>query len=212
MQDASSTACIQSANGTATVTINPLPTATIAGTTAVCKDAVSPEITFTGANGTAPYTFTYRINSGSNQTVSTISGNTVTVSAPTGITGTFTYTLVSVQDASTTACSQAQSGTAVITVNPLPTATITGTTAVCQNSTSPNITFTGANGTAPYTFTYTINSGTPQTVTTIAWKQCYRSSSYNCCRRYIYLRTGERAGCQQYGLHTDIDRKCHGNS
>ena len=166
VQDASSTTCSQVQTGSAIVTVNPLPTATISGTTSVCKDAASPNITFTGANGTAPYTFTYKINSGSNQTVITTSGNSATVSAPTGTTGTFTYSLVSVRDASTTTCSQAQTGSAVVTVNPLPTASISGTTAVCKDAASPNITFTGANGTAPYTFTYTVNSGSNQTVTT----------------------------------------------
>ena len=66
------------------------------------------------------------------------SGNSVaTVPVPTGTAGTFTYSLVSVQDASTTACTQAQTGSAVVTVNPLPTATISGTTAVCRNSALP---------------------------------------------------------------------------
>ncbi len=47
-----------------------------------------------------------------------------------------------------------------------PTATITGTTAVCQGATSPVITFTGSGGTAPYTFTYKL-SGVAQTISTI---------------------------------------------
>lgn len=38
----------------------------------------------------------------------------------------------------------------------LPSATIAGTTTVCQNTASPLITFTGNGGTAPYTFTYTV--------------------------------------------------------
>jgi len=84
-------------------------------------------------------------------------GDVATVTAPTTAAGTFTYLLVSVQDASGTTCSNPQTGTAVITVNPLPTATITGTTAVCQNAApAPVVTFTGAGGTAPYTFTYTL--------------------------------------------------------
>ena len=41
----------------------------------------------------------------------------------------------------------------------LPTATISGTTTVCQNAAGPVITFTGSGGTAPYTFTYNINGG-----------------------------------------------------
>ncbi|WP_278035976.1 PKD domain-containing protein [Flavobacterium nitratireducens] len=49
-----------------------------------------------------------------------------------------------------------------------PTATITGTTTVCQGSTSPVITFTGSGGTAPYTFTYTLNGGAAQTISTSA--------------------------------------------
>ena len=36
-----------------------------------------------------------------------------------------------------------------VTVNPLPTATIAGPATVCQNAASPNVTFTGASGTAP---------------------------------------------------------------
>ena len=165
--DASSTACSNSQSGTSTITINPLPTATISGTTSVCQNAtLAPNITFSGFGGTAPYTFTYNINGGADQTVTTTSGTSVTVSAPTGTSGTFAYNLKSVKDASSTACSNPQSGTATVTVNPLPNATISGTTTVCQNDASPNITFTGSGGTAPYTFTYNINGAADQTVTT----------------------------------------------
>ncbi len=99
----------------------PLPTATISGTSSICKDDSAPDITFTGADGTAPYTFTYKIDSGSDLTVTTTSGNSITVSAPTQVAGTFTYTLLSVEDAN---CSQLQTGSAVITVNPEPQAEI----------------------------------------------------------------------------------------
>ena len=105
---------------TVQVTVNPMPTATITGTTAVCQNGTAPVVTFTGAGGTAPYTFTYTINGGANQTVTTSTGNSVTVTVPTTAAGTFTYALVSVQDASATACSQAQTGSAVVTVDPLP--------------------------------------------------------------------------------------------
>jgi gliding motility-associated-like protein len=158
----SATSCSQNQTGSAVVTVNPLPTATIAGTTTLCQNATAPTITFTGANGTAPYTFTYNINGGANQTVSSGAGTTATVTVPTATSGTFTYNLVSVTSAM--GCSQNQTGSAVITVNSLPTATITGTTTVCQNAVAPTITFTGANGTAPYTFTYTLNGGANQTV------------------------------------------------
>lgn len=48
-----------------------------------------------------------------------------------------------------------------------PSASISGTTEVCLNSSpDPEITFTGSGGSAPYTFTYTINGGGNLTVST----------------------------------------------
>ena len=146
------------------IKINPLPTGTISGGATVCKDATSPDITFTGTSGTAPFTFTYKINNGSNQTIKTISGNSVILKAPTNNSGKFTYTLVSVQDAN--GCSQAQNGTAIIEIKPAPTATIAGPSNTCQNASPPLITFTGSGGTQPYTFKYNIDNGNNKTVST----------------------------------------------
>ena len=159
--------CAQTQSGSVVVTVIALPTATVSGTTAVCQNGANPLITFTGAGGVAPYTFTYTID-GSSQSVTTISGNSVTVGAPTGVTGTFDYCLVNVQGSGATPCSQNQTGCASITVNPLPTATITGTASVCQNGISPLITFTGSGGTGPYTFTYNIGTGAVQTIATLS--------------------------------------------
>jgi hypothetical protein len=122
-------------NGTAYVTlaswsVNPLPTASISGTTAVCQNAPFPQVTFTGSGGTAPYTFTYKINGGADQTITPTSGNSVTVNQTTAVAGDFEYTLVSVKDASSTQCSQSQSGSATITVNALPVVS-TPQTALC---------------------------------------------------------------------------------
>jgi gliding motility-associated-like protein len=165
VRDGSSTACEQSANGTAIITVNPLPTATISGTTTVCRNAEPPAVTFTGASGTPPYTFTYTVNSGTPRTVTTVVGSSVTVNVPTNIAGTYTYSLVSVQDRGGEGCSQNAGGNVTVTVNQLPTATLTGTTDVCEGSPAPSVTFTGANGTEPYTFTYRLNGGNFQTIT-----------------------------------------------
>ena len=55
--------------------------------------------------------------------------------------------------------------TKVITLAPLPTATLSGNNIVCINSPSPNVTFTGTLGTLPnYIFTYNINGGATQTI------------------------------------------------
>jgi len=186
VQDGSSIHCSQPQSGSANITVNSLPTASISGTAAVCRNSPAPLITFAGASGTLPYTFTYKINGGPDQTVTTIAGNSVTVAAPTGTAGTYTYSLVSVQDASTTTCSQSQSGNAVVTVTPLPTASISGTITACKNSAPPFITFTGASATPPYTFTYKINAGADQFVTTVSGNSVSVSAPTGTVGTYIY--------------------------
>ena len=154
--------CNQAQTGTATITVNPLPTASISGTASACVNDASPLITFTGTGGTAPYTFSYNINGGATQTVTTAAGSnpqSVTVSAPTSTSGTFNYNLISV---SGQFCNQAQTGTATITVNPAPTATIVGNNSpICSGSTA---TF-NLSGTIGAVVTYNINNATNATVT-----------------------------------------------
>jgi gliding motility-associated-like protein len=166
VREGSAQLCTQNQTGSAVVTIRPLPTATILGSATVCLNSNSPNVVFKGANSTGPYTFSYRINGGAILTAVSGQGDSAIVPHPTNVAGTFIYTLVNVTDASSTACTQSQSGSATIVVTALPTATISGVTSVCQNATNPNITFTGANGTAPYTFTYNINGGTTLSVST----------------------------------------------
>ena len=102
----------------------------------------------------------------SDSVTSPAGSNVATVSAPTTTVGTTTYTLVSVQNVAAPNCTQVQTGSVTVTVRALPTATISGTASVCQNTTEPMVTFTGAGGTAPYTFTYDLDGGASQTVTT----------------------------------------------
>lgn len=177
------------------ITVNPSPAATISGTTSVCQNATEPAITFTGANGIAPYTFTYKINGGSNQVITTTSGNSVTVNAPTNINGTFIYTLVDAS--STNGCSNSQSGAATITVATAPTAAISGTTTVCQNSAAPSLTFTGADGIAPYAFTYKINGGSDLVITTTSGNSVTVSASTSATGTYVYslVSVSSSAGC-----------------
>ena len=99
------------------VTINPMPTASISGTVTVCEGAAAQLITFTGANGTAPYTFTYQINQSGNFNVTTTSGDSVTLEVDASLPGVYDYILISVQDSSTSFCTNPQSGNATVTVN-----------------------------------------------------------------------------------------------
>lgn len=157
--------CTAAAPTVRPVYVRPLPTATVSGSSEACQNAASPNITFTGAGGVSPYTFTYQVNGGAVQSVTTVSGNSVQVPVSTSATGSFTYSLVDVTGAN--GCGQTQSGSATVTINPLPGASISGTTSVCRGG-SAALTFTGVNGTLPYTFTYTINGGAPQFVSTIS--------------------------------------------
>jgi hypothetical protein len=142
----------------AKVTSAPLETGTITGGGSVSQNTTpGPSVTFCGANGTTPYTFTYTINGGNTQTISTTGANTcVSLNAPTNIAGTFIYTLTS-----------PGSGSVTVTILPLPTGTISGGGTVCKDGTPiPIITFAGANGTPPYTFYYTINGGSTLSIST----------------------------------------------
>jgi hypothetical protein len=145
------------------VTVNSLPTATIGGTTNVCVNAAAPKITFTGASGLSPYTFNYTIDAGSGpiaqSPLGTISGTTIQVPVSTFAPGTYIYSLVSVTDGPTTACTQLQSGSATVIVNPLPTVNINTPPAVCSPSTV-DLTASAitAGSTGSLSFTYWNNS------------------------------------------------------
>lgn len=159
--------CNNSTSAAAILTVNQITGSSIAGTTTVNQGAPAPVVTFGATGGTLPYTFTYKINNGSNQTVSTTGVNTTaTVSQSTAAVGVFTYELVTVTDALNCTLTPPSAQTATVTVANNLTATISGSTDACQNDTQPVITFTAVNGVAPFTFTYKINGGTDQQVTT----------------------------------------------
>ena len=157
---------------THTVNVRSLPTATaaITGAASACQGGTGLSITFTGAGGAAPYTFTYSIDDGTGPVVqapiTTVTGNSRTITAPTTTAGTYRYALVNVTEGSTAGCTQAQAGFVDVIIRPIPTVTVNGNAQVCLNAPAPTITFTGNNGVAPYIFKYRINTGPTLTATT----------------------------------------------
>jgi hypothetical protein len=145
--------CSQAQAGTATVTVNAIPTVAISGTTSICSGS-SSNIIFTG---TPNATVTYTLNGGGNLTVTLDGSGDASVSTG-AITATVTYDLVSVSEG---ICSQVQTGTAVVSINALPTATISGTANICSGD-NATISFTG---TPNATITYNIDGGANLTVT-----------------------------------------------
>ena len=134
------------------------PSATISGTTQVCRNDTPPQITFTGSGGTSPYIFTYTINAGANQTV-TSSGNTATVNVNTGTIGTFVYRLISVRD--NTNDTSAENGTATVTVSE-PTVDFTFNNNGACSGTSVNFT-SNITGDGPFTYNWNFGDGTTST-------------------------------------------------
>ena len=100
---------------TATVTVNPLPIASISGTATICYNTSS----LIGFSGTPNAIVTYTVNGGSNQTVTL--DNLGVGSVSTGnIIATTTYQLVSVRTSGIPSCSQTQTGSVIINVIPVP--------------------------------------------------------------------------------------------
>lgn len=159
--------CNSTTSAAVILTVNGITSSSSTGTTMVNQGAAAPVVTFGATGGTLPYTFTYQINNGSSLTVTTTNiQTTAMVSQPTNVVGVFTYKLVSVSDAQSCSLTPSSAQTAVVTVANNLTATILKTVSVCQNATQPVITFTAVNGIAPFTFTYHIDGGPEQNVST----------------------------------------------
>jgi hypothetical protein len=116
------TTCTRNMTGDATVVVDPLPTATISGSTAVCYGS-SATLTVT-LTGTAPWTIV--LNDG-------FSSNTYVINTPTWTTlvtptNTRTYTISTVVDAH---CQNVGTGSATITVNSPNSFVVTGGGSFC---------------------------------------------------------------------------------
>ena len=97
------------------------PNATADGPANLCVDATgNPVISFQGSIAGRSYEFSYRINSGPVQTITTPTGSdTATIPIPVGASGEFIYRLTLVKDLAT-GCSVVKNVAVTVTVNPLP--------------------------------------------------------------------------------------------
>jgi len=141
--------CASANNPTVTVTVNPLPTATVSGTAAVCKG--SSTTIRAALTGIGPWNLTW--SDGFTQTAVATSPATRTV-APTATTA---YTVTAVSD---TKCAGTSSGSAVVTVEFPPKAAVSGGATICAGSSA---TIQAAlTGIAPFILTW--SDGFTQTV------------------------------------------------
>jgi hypothetical protein len=139
-------------SGTASIIVNALPTASISGSTVVCGGN-SGTVTISGpANGEVVYTL-----NGISQATSLNAAGSATINTG-NVWQNLTYSLVEVEDA---LCENTATGTATITYQEAPDATISGSTQLCSGQ-STAITF---NGNANAVVTYSVNGGANQNVT-----------------------------------------------
>lgn len=148
-----------------------LPTATISGGgITICQNSQGSLITFTGSGGTAPYTFTYRINTGASTTITTIgTDSSVTLPVNTATSGSFTYQLQSVSDFVTTTQTAVANASTIVQIIPQANADLNSTAdsgvfdgfpvfKVCGNQPT-QIQFINASTTVATNTSYTINWG-----------------------------------------------------
>ncbi len=146
--------CTRPVNGSVTITVLPVPVASLSANATVCPGQPAT-VTF---NGTPNATITYTTNPGGTQTI-TLNGSGSATLTQTYL-ATTTYTLVSITTAGTPSCTRPVTGSITISVLPAPTASIAASTTVCSG-TSATVTFTG---TPNATVTYTANPGGTQTI------------------------------------------------
>ena len=149
-------AVVSSSCGTTTSTIvpvivRPTATATISGTTSVCQNSTSPEVTFTNPQS-IPITITYTLNSGADQTINVPANSTSKITAPTTILGNHTYALKSVQYSTTPNCPNPHSDSIVVTIRALPTFTVSKNNVTCFNTNTGSIVVTAQSGSGQYIY------------------------------------------------------------
>ncbi|QLH31063.1 MAG: hypothetical protein HWD62_00210 [Cyclobacteriaceae bacterium] len=141
----------------ATVVVNPIPpqpTISPSGATTFC-DGGSVTLTSSNVGGLAASFRWYRNGVFTGTTTSSIVVNT------TALSGSYTVEALGVAP---TACPSPLSDPVVVTINPLPTATVSGGGSVCSGTPAPDIVWTFT-GTPPFDFTITVTPGVPINVT-----------------------------------------------
>lgn len=134
--------------GAATVAINPLPEGTISGATTTCAGDAT-DLTFNFTVGTGPFNVDYSDGTNTYSLTGISDGHTVSVSP----TATTTYSISAITDANSCTNSTVSSST-VITVNPLPDATLGVFTPICLGD-QTTLTFNFTDGTGPFDIAFT---------------------------------------------------------
>ncbi len=149
--------CIGTISGTATIVVNPQPTAIVTGGGTSCAGTSVP-VTVT-LTGTSPWSLIYQDNSPNNVVVSNQVANPLVLNYSS--VSNFGFNVLSVTDAHQ--CSNGSPSGVPVTIHPLPTATVIGGDSLCDGTTAyVTINFTGVQ---PFDFTYDSLPGKSRNVT-----------------------------------------------
>ena len=147
--------CSQPVGSVAIVTVAVAPFVSISGSATICSGSNS-NIIF---NGTADAVVTYNINGGVSQAIALDAAGSAALTTP-NLIADATYNLVSITTTGALICFKPATGSAIVTVNALPTAGISGTATIC-NGTSTTVVF---KGTPNAGIIYTIDTGANQNI------------------------------------------------
>lgn len=143
--------CLGSISGSASVTVITPPVGFLSGNATICQGASSN--IQVGLSGVGPWAITYSDGTTAVAVTNILSSPYIFTVTPAQ---TRVYTLINVS----AACQGTSAGSATIVVNPVPTASMSGTTAFCAGGTAQlSINLTGV---SPYSVTY--NNGGPPVV------------------------------------------------
>ncbi|MBL7846159.1 MAG: hypothetical protein JNL40_01730 [Cyclobacteriaceae bacterium] len=133
------TACAQTMTGSVAVSVNPLPSLfTVSGGGTICSGATGPTITLSGS--TSGVNYQLKVN-GTN-TGSAVAGTGAALNW-TNQTAAGSYTVVATN--ATTSCTQTMTGSATVTVNPLPALfTVSGGGTICSGAAGVTVTLSGS--------------------------------------------------------------------
>ncbi|RYZ53405.1 MAG: hypothetical protein EOP49_07385, partial [Sphingobacteriales bacterium] len=181
-------ACAVPATGSVTITVLPVPVATITSNQIICPGQ-SATVTFTG---TPNATVTYTINGGANQTITLNASGTAVLTNT--YAATTTIALVSISTAGSPACTQLLTGSIIITIAAPPTATIAANQTICQDG-EATVTFTGTPGA---TVNYTVN-GSAQSIVLSATGQASITQTFAVTTTFSLVNavSGGTPGCTQ---------------
>ncbi len=150
------TNCVSATRTPVSLTIVPLPNASIAATALVCHG----DTAVVGISGTPNAMVTYSIDGGPSQTIALDASGTAQLTTA-ALTAATVYTLISCTSPLLATCTRTLGTSVTIAVAAAPVAVLLGATSVCAGSGST----VGFAGTAHATVRYSVDSGAAQTIT-----------------------------------------------